>query len=225
MMKLIVGRLNAGFALLLALGFLLGGCASPSEPSFNSAPALEPGGGGGGGANGTNDASKPVVDPSSGEYRARVGDLVTVTFSGTIETIMPHEERIKEDGNITLPLVGAVKALGKTTGELQDEIHSKYVPKYYVRLTVTVRYAADLSYTTSGEVRSPGPKSYIIGTTVTQAIAASGGFTEFARKSKIQLRRNNGKTLTIDYNKAIKNPKDDPKVYPGDFIDVPRTWL
>src|SRR5688572_478433 len=42
--------------------------------------------------------------------RFSIGDQVTVKFSGTAETILPHEERIKDDGMITLPLIGAVKA-------------------------------------------------------------------------------------------------------------------
>ena len=69
--------------------------------------------------------------------RFRVGDTVVVSFSGGPDQIPDHEEAIKEDGNITLDLIGKIHALGKTPGELQDEIQSDYVPKYYRRLTVT----------------------------------------------------------------------------------------
>ena len=60
----------------------------------------------------------------------RVGDVVAVTFSGTSQDISPHQERIKEDGTITLSLVGPVVAAGKTPGELQKELQQKY-NKYY----------------------------------------------------------------------------------------------
>ncbi len=70
-----------------------------------------------------------------------IGDLVVVNLSGLPETIPPHEERIKEDGTITLPYIGAVKAAEKTPGELQNEIHDLYVPKIYSHLTVTVTIA------------------------------------------------------------------------------------
>ena len=153
--------------------------------------------------------------------RFQVGDLVIVNFSGTSDTILPHEERIKEDGNITLPLIGAVKALGKSDGDLQTEIHDLYVPKYYVRLTVTVKYVAqELSYAVLGEVRSPGPKPYLGKTTLTKAIGAAGGLTEFASKTDLVLTRANGTRLTVNYKKAIKDPKLDPQVFPGDSINV-----
>src|ERR1043165_9374788 len=70
----------------------------------------------------------------------QVGELVSIKFSG-VETPPPeHEERIKEDGTITLAQIGPVKAEGKTPGELQRDIRTLYVPKYYSEgFTVTVR--------------------------------------------------------------------------------------
>ena len=136
-----------------------------------------------------------------------------------------HAERIKEDGHITLPLIGSIKAVGKSDGELQAEIHDLYVPKYYVRLTVVVGNSPNLSYTVLGEVKSPGPKSYLGKTTLTKAIGTASGFTEFARQSKIELTRANGTKVTIDYKKAVRDPKFDPQVFPGDSINVPRTLL
>jgi hypothetical protein len=74
-----------------------------------------------------------------GSRRFHVGDTVTVNFSGLPEPrIDPHTEPIKEDGTITMPDIGHVQAVGKTAGELQNEIHDLYVPKLYLRLTVTV---------------------------------------------------------------------------------------
>src|SRR5512137_1618558 len=50
---------------------------------------------------------KPTKDrPSSASTDVfRVGDVVSVTFSGISEQIPAHEERIKEDGTITLFLI------------------------------------------------------------------------------------------------------------------------
>lgn len=70
--------------------------------------------------------------------RFSVGELVTVKLTGTIDRILPHEERIKKDGSITLYLIGDITAAGKTSMELQKEIHDRYVPSYYKTLTVTV---------------------------------------------------------------------------------------
>ena len=154
----------------------------------------------------------------------RIGDQVTVTFSGLppSDLIPPHDERIKEDGTITLPLIGAVKASGKAPGELQKEIQDLYVPKYYLRLTVTVK-SQDLVYSVGGEVRNPGPKVYVGETTVTKAIQAAGDFTDFANKKKVRLTRAGAtKPITVNCVDAQKDSSKDPQVFPGDKIDVPR---
>jgi polysaccharide export outer membrane protein len=204
---------------LLATALLVTGCATSPDPFTSDAaiqPVAEPAG-----APTTNNPAPPAGQG----VRFQVGDLLIITFSDTSEGIPPHEERIKEDGNITLPLIGAIKAVGKSDGELQKEIRDSYVPKYYVRLAVGVRYvSAELSYTVLGEVRGPGPKPYSGKTTVTKAIGAAGGLTDFADKRKIVLTRANGTKLKVNYKKAIEDSKFDPQVFPGDSINVPKTW-
>ena len=135
---------------------------------------------------------------------------------------MAHEELIKEDGTITLPLIGSVKAVGKTAGELQTEIQTNYVPKYYVRLTVTVK-PGDLFYFVQGEVNSHGSRLPYTGeTTVTKAIAAAGGFSPFADHTVKLIRANGQEVIKVDVDKATTNPSLDLKVYPGDQIVVGR---
>jgi protein involved in polysaccharide export with SLBB domain len=168
----------------------------------------------------------PPAQPRAGEdaVRFRVGNLVTVSFSGQYgsDTIPLHEERVQEDGTITLPLIGAVRAAGKTPGDLQKEIHDLYVPKFYVRLTVTVK-SQELIYYVGGEVKSPGRQQYLGETTVTKAIQSAGDFTDFAKKTRVMLTRADGKTITVNCVKALKDPKLDLPVFPNDKITVPRT--
>jgi polysaccharide export outer membrane protein len=153
--------------------------------------------------------------------RFHVGDTVTVDFSGTADQIPEHVEPIKEDGTITLPLIGAVRALGKTAGELQNDIHDLYVPKFYVRLTVTVSSPQRVFYF-GGEVKQPGRLIYAGETTVTKAIQAAGDFTDFANRNKVLLIRGTGDTIKVNCTKAMQDPSLDPPVYPGDQIQVPR---
>lgn len=158
------------------------------------------------------------------DARLAKGDMVKVTFSGTDQTIQPHEERIKEDGTITLPLIGSIKAEGKTTGELQKEIQKSYVPDFYKRLTVTVSTDQQVYYV-QGQVRTPGRQQYIGTTTVLKAIASAGDFTDFANRKKVILTRADGKRLTVDCIKAAKDSTFDLPVLPGDKIEVPqRIW-
>jgi polysaccharide export outer membrane protein len=185
----------------LVAGIVFTGCSSPSQgPSVLDSPP-----------------SPPSADAVA---RFRVGETVIVTCSGSPMVIPDHTETIKEDGTITLPLIGAVYAVGKTAGELQNEIYTNYVPKYYVRLTVTVN-SGDRVYYVGGEVKGGGRQLYVGDTTVTKAIQSAGGLTDFANHSKVWLTRaSNGQRIRVDYDEALEDPAKDPLVYPDDQINV-----
>ena len=217
-MKLLVRGLLAGASLVA--GLFLAGCSSPSPDQFlldNPQPVASAGPG-------------PVADnqqtsaPSNSAdvARYRVGDTVVVTYSDTPpdNPIPPYEETIKEDGTITPPLIGPVHAAGKTAGELQKEIHDDYVPKYFVRLNITVG-SGDRVYYVGGEVHNPGRQLYVGDTTVTKAIQSAGGLTDFANHDKVWLMRaTGGKPIRVNYDQALQDPSKDPPVYPNDQINV-----
>ena len=147
-------------------------------------------------------------------------DLVIVIFSGLEGvTLQPHEERIKEDGMITLPLINSIRAEGKTTGELQRDIHNAYVPNFYKRLTVTVK-TDRLLYYVQGQVRQSGRQEYLGPTTVLKAIASAGDFTDFANRKDVIVTRKDGTIYHVDCVKAAKNPALDIPVFPADKIEV-----
>jgi protein involved in polysaccharide export with SLBB domain len=193
-MKLFV----SGFFCMLLAGVVLTGCSPAPRPVLAGGD------------------TQPNVEVA----RFHVGEVVSIIFSGIPDPIEPHEETIKEDGNINLSLIGSVKAVGKTAGELQNEIHDLYVPKYYVRLNVVVK-PGDLIYYVRGEVKQPGREIYVGRTTVTKAITSAGDFTDFASHS-VKLNRANGEVIKVDVDKALEDPTLDPQVYPGDQVVVPR---
>jgi polysaccharide biosynthesis/export protein VpsN len=216
------GRVGGWVGLVLLTGWLNTGCqTAPNQ--FSSVPGdLFPTGAGGSNAVTSGAPSGTLGGEEAG--RLAVEDLVKVTFSGVEPPIQPHEERIKEDGNITMPLVGAIKAEGRTPGELQKAITEAYVPKFYKRLTVTVTTDRRIYYV-GGQVRMPGRQEYLGPTTVTKAIQSAGDFTDFAAKTRVELTRANGKFIKLDCEKAAKDPSQDLPVFPGDKIHVPqRDW-
>lgn len=209
-----------------ALGFLLAafvfnGCSSSSNDILFSDNPQAPSALTGTGTPSTDTTSTDTTSTDLTAARFHVGDTVTVDFSGTADPILEHVEPIKEDGTITLPYIGPVRALGRTAGELQNDIHDLYVPKYYVRLTITVSSPQRVFYV-GGEVKQPGRQLYIGETTVTKAIQAAGDFTDFANRSKVWLIRSTGDRIKVNCNKALQDPSLDPPVYPGDQIQVPR---
>ena len=151
-----------------------------------------------------------------------VGDSVTVTLDGPPTPIPPHDEDIKEDGTITLDLIGPIQAAGKTLGQLQADIYNAYVPRYYTHLAVTVTTSKERAYYVQGEVNHPGEELYRDGMTVTRAIGAAGDFTDFANRKKVTLTRTNGERVHVNCIKVLQGEEADPIVYPGDQIVVPR---
>ena len=192
------------FALSLGVATILSGCRTANS-SKSAGPAP------------TNSARA-----AGSETIFQVGELVKIDFSGTTVTdLRSHEENIKEDGTISLEYIGSIKAAGKTPGQLQKEIYTNYVPRFYRNLNVTVR-GSDRFYYVGGEVKVAARQPYLGPITVTGAIKSAGDFTDFANKKNVRLIHANGKIEIINCVKALEDPSLDRPVYPGDNIVVKR---
>lgn len=198
--------LSSAFAGFLSL--LLTGCSTPSSTDAAAPSGTAP--------IGTSDRSTDFL---------RVGDMVTINFSGVeVPPVIKHEERIRDDGNITLPYIGAVKAAGLTRAELQESILTNYVPRFYTRLTVNVGSEARWFYV-QGQVKAPGRYPFAGEMTVSKCVAAAGDFTDFAKRGKVEITRANGKKEKVNWYDSQKDPRKDLPIYPGDLIFVPRRYL
>lgn len=99
---------------------------------------------------------------------------------------------IRPDGLISMPIIGDVQASGLTADGLAHRIADRL--KQFVAgnpaVSVSVKELNSYSIFVLGEVVKPGKyqaKSYV---TLLQAISMGGGFTEYARKNKLQIVRN-----------------------------------
>lgn len=70
------------------------------------------------------DPFDPALLPAE-VYRIRSGDGLSVRFLYNQELDV-NTIQVREDGNISLPVVGDVPAAGKTAGELTDEVRSRF---------------------------------------------------------------------------------------------------
>jgi protein involved in polysaccharide export with SLBB domain len=164
----------------------------------------------------------------------QAGDSIQVDLTGTPgQPIPPSNFVLAGAGNINLPsLDTSIPAIGKSPNDLEKIIHDLYVPNIYTQISVTVTPGARYVYV-SGEVNdktpSGGKQLYTGKVTVLKAIAAAGGFTNFAAGKRVQLTRQDGTIFMEDCVKALKNPKLDLEVLPGDkiFVDkenLPEAW-
>jgi len=221
-----VSRLLVRWGLLGALSLavaLAAGCKS-GHPDANSTGAAEPEGLKYARVTAGSDTNlQGSLYPTSEMDMLHAGDNLTIEFSDIPISQLPREERIKEDGTIRLLEGKTFVAAGKTRGQLEKEILDYYVPKYYVKMTVSVRQQKQTQfYYVRGEVKAPGRQVYIDRVTVLKAIGAAGDFTDFARKSEVELVRADGRKSTINAKKALKDPRLDLEVFPGDYIYVHR---
>jgi len=60
---------------------------------------------------------------------------------------------------------------------------------------------------------------------VLRAIDSAGGFTEFAKKSRVTITRANGRQITVNCAKALEHPEFDLDVFPGDKVWVKKRWF
>jgi polysaccharide export outer membrane protein len=186
-----------------------GGVAQAPQPGTQAPPTF------------TNVAVNPDVMTPRTSTVLQSGDLIRISFTDIPVPPPISEVRIPEDGRITLMYNVTVMAAGKTVSQLQEDIRKEYVPKYFVRLTPNIK-TDERFYYVGGEVRVPNKQLYMGEMTVLRAIDTAGGFTDFAKKARVELRRANGEIHVINADKARKNPKLDLKVYANDQINVPR---
>jgi len=97
---------------------------------------------------------------------------------------------VRPDGRISLPLIGDIQAADLTAVQLKDDISEKLKPYYKESPEVSVIVQQVNSYIyVLGEVQRPGKQVVKSGTTVIQAIASSGGLTQYASPNNILLLR------------------------------------
>ena len=161
--------------------------------------------------------------PESG-YMLKVGDGVQVFLRG-IPTPDLIEDIIDEEGKISLPFINEVQAAGLAASELERNIRQIYLDQdIYRNITVNV-VVPTRSYFILGEVRSAGRFQIMSATRVSQAIAAAGGYTEYA-SGKVQVKRRGAIVKVIkDARRLERAPEDDILLEPDDVVEVLRSWF
>ena len=137
-----------------------------------------------------------------------------------------REVSVRPDGNISLPLVNDVKAAGLTPMQLRAVLLSRlveYIPAPEV--SVIVREVRSFKVSVIGEVTKVARYELRSRTSVLDALAMVGGFTQFASRSRIVILRPEGNTMKripFNYNKAAGGGEQENFfLQSGDIILVP----
>ena len=98
--------------------------------------------------------------------------------------------QVNEDGSVALPLIGKIQLRGKTTDEAEQILAAKLREKYLQSPQVSVsikQYGKRI--TVSGEVKQPNVLADDGNTTLSQAVARSGGLSELPRAYTLRARK------------------------------------
>lgn len=103
--------------------------------------------------------------------------------------------RVDENGNITMPLLGAVSIVGLNLEEAETVVE-KRLEKLIKEPAVRIQYN-DFSVSVLGEVSLPGEFPVSTGRiTIYEALAQAGGLTQFSKREDVLVIRQNGDKIS-----------------------------
>jgi len=155
-----------------------------------------------------------VAERAAQPYRLAPGDRLRIAVFGHPDHTGKFD--IDSSGNINFPLLGNVKASGRTVKQLSKVLTKKLNESYLVDPKVSVEVLNYRPFFILGEVESAGKYEYTPDLTVRKAVALAGGFTRRAAKDRVVLRR-----PRADGVQSYRVPLE-TEILPGDTIEVQR---
>jgi len=145
-------------------------------------------------------------------YQLASGDRIRVIVFG--QDTLSNSFSVDGAGNISMPLIGLVRAHGLTTAQLATTIEARLREGYLREPKVSVEVEAFRPFFVLGEVGAAGQYPFVNGMTVQNAVAIAGGFGPRGAQDSVDLTRivdGRPMTATVPLTFAVR---------PGDTITV-----
>lgn len=159
----------------------------------------------------------------------RPGDPVEMRISG-----VPADEQsqvnnvytVDANGMINMPYINKVRAGGLTPAQLASAIENSYKSAgIFTNPTITIMMQPQARFVNvGGAVRSPNRVPFTEDMTLLTAINAAGGFNDYADQKRVRLLRGS-EAKVYDVRQFRKDPGLDPRLQPGDKIEVPQSFF
>jgi polysaccharide export outer membrane protein len=159
------------------------------------------------------------VPPASAAASYVLGPNDRVRLKVYGEPDIAGEYEVDNNGNVSIPLAGHIRAAGLTTRQLERSIASALSKGIVRDPRVNVEVALYRPYYILGEVKKGGEYPYRLGLTVMDAVASAGGFTYRANENKVYLRRSGAGAEEVY---ALDAPVP---IFPGDNIRIPERYF
>ncbi len=172
-------------------------------------------------------AALPVADSGGAmdiSDLLRGGDTLIIRLTGVpVPDQGIFEVKIDEGGKISMPHIGSLVAANTTTVQLKKLIESTYIKEeIFTNPNVTVDLKEQRFVDVTGEVRMPQRVPYTKDLTAMGAVAACGGFTDFANRRRVRLTQG-GVTQEFNAKEIQADQGRDIRLRPNDKIQVDRS--
>jgi polysaccharide export outer membrane protein len=160
-----------------------------------------------------------------GDYIIGAGDVLDINVWK--DETLTRLTIVRPDGFISFPLLGEIRAAGKSVSQLKTEMEGKltrYVPD--IILSLDIKQVNSMIIYVIGRVNKPDRFNLNADVNVLQALATAGGLQIYAKRDKIKIfREENGKMkiLPFDYDEVVegKRLEQNVRLKKGDVVVVP----
>ena len=171
------------------------------------------------------ETSTLVTAQEEGDYIIGPGDVLDISVWK--DEALTRSCVVRPDGFISFPLIGDVRASGKTSQQLKLEIESRlirYVPG--LTLSLEIKQINSMTIYVIGKVNIPGRFVVNANIDVLQALSTAGGLNPFAKENDIKIFRKDKEETTIfpfQYDKVVdgKRLEQNIQLNRGDIVVVP----
>lgn len=166
----------------------------------------------------------PNTQVANPTYHIGPSDVLSVNVFNEPE-LSVQQVRVDASGSVSLPLIGAVEAQGRTSQELAGIVESRLRPRYVVNPRVAVNVVETLAnrVTIEGEVNQPGVFPITGPTTLLDVVAMARGTTRLADQDQVAIFRViNGQQMAARFDLArIRSGElPNPAVQGNDIVVV-----
>lgn len=160
------------------------------------------------------------------EYQIGAKDLLEISVFEVPE--LNITVRVSENGMVSLPLLGEVKAEGLNRADLEKKIASMLEKNYLknAQVTIFIKEFQSKKISVMGALEKPGMLDLIGRQSLLQVISMAGGLSEQASDTVVifrQFKNVPSQSLVIKLDDVLlkANPKYNIPIFPGDIINVP----
>lgn len=207
----LAGPMRALSLPMLVIGLMLAGCTdSPGGPiPYNVSNFGVP--------------DSPELVPLEAGYKIAPMDTLTVKVFKMPDLSGDYEVDLA--GNISMPLIGELRAYDLTTAQLDNSLTGKLGEKYLENpdVSVGIKSSTRRSVTVDGAVIKAGSYPVNGPMTLMQAVAAAGGAREDANIRRVAVFRTisgQRQAAAFDLQNIRRGEAKDPPIYAGDIVVI-----